>query len=140
MNEHERYIRDFKLLLDGMSYWGRAIASSPAAICRAAQPASPDPRHGLRARRRHPGAGTGDGRPIVAIDLDEEALAAVARSASAAGLSQVTTLCANMAALPAELAPADPHLGRGERLHHRGGQRLAKHGGRTLPALLPAWC
>ena len=23
MNEHERYIRDFKLLLDGMSYWGR---------------------------------------------------------------------------------------------------------------------
>ena len=22
MNEHERYIRDFKLLLDGMSYWG----------------------------------------------------------------------------------------------------------------------
>ena len=44
---------------------------------------------------------------IVAIDLDEEALAAVARSASAAGLNQVTTLCVNMADLPMELAPAD---------------------------------
>ena len=42
---------------------------------------------------------------IVAIDLDE-ALAAVARSASAAGWVR-SPLCANLADLPMELAPAD---------------------------------
>ncbi|MNH03094.1 hypothetical protein D3C79_623460 [compost metagenome] len=45
--------------------------------------------------------------PILAIDLDETALAALERSARAAGYEQVSTLCANMAALPLELAPVD---------------------------------
>ncbi len=75
---------------------------------------------------------------IVAIDLDEEALAAVARSASAAGLNQVTTLCANMAALPADLAPP---ISSGLKVPTPSGWPTpCKHGGRTLPALLPAWC
>ena len=108
MNEHGRYIRDFKLLLDGMSYWGpgdRVFTQQQFA----ALPIRP---------RRILDMGCGRGAStmalaqvtdatIVAIDLDEEALAAVARSASAAGLSQVTTLCANMAALPDDLATAD---------------------------------
>ena len=108
MNEHERYIRDFKLLLDGMSYWGPGDSLFTQQQF-AALPSQP---------RRILDMGCGRGAAtlalaqvtdatIVAIDLDEEALAAVARSASAAGLSQVTTLCANMAALPADLAPAD---------------------------------
>ncbi|MBL0596286.1 MerR family transcriptional regulator [Aeromonas jandaei] len=108
MNEHERYIKDFIQLLDGMSYWGpgdRAFTQQQFA----ALPIRP---------RRILDMGCGRGAStmalaqvtdatIVAIDLDEEALAAVARSASAAGLSQVTTLCANMAALPDDLATAD---------------------------------
>lgn len=107
MNEHERYIRDFKLLLDGMSYWGPGDSLFTQQQF-AALPSQP---------RRILDMGCGRGAAtmalaqvtdatIVAIDLDEEALA-VARSASAAGLSQVTTLCANMADLPADLAPAD---------------------------------
>ena len=108
MKEHERYIRDFKLLLDGMSYWGpgdRAFTQQQFA----ALPIRP---------RRILDMGCGRGAStlalapvtnavIVAIDLDEEALATLARSASAARLDQVTTLRANMAALPADLAPAD---------------------------------
>lgn len=108
MNEHDRYIRDFKQLLDGMSYWGpgdRAFTQQQFA----ALPIQP---------RRILDMGCGRGAStlalaqvtdaaIVAIDLDEEALAALARSASAAGFEQVTTLCANMAALPVELAAAD---------------------------------
>ncbi len=108
MNEHERYIRDFKLLLDGMSYWGPGDSLFTQQQF-AALPSQP---------RRIFDMGCGRGAAtlalaqvtdatMVAIDLDEEALAAVARSASAAGLGQVTTLCANMAALPADLAPAD---------------------------------
>ena len=108
MNEHERYIKDFIQLLDGMSYWGpgdRAFTQQQFA----ALPIRP---------RRILDMGCGRGAStlalaqvtnaaIVAIDLDEEALAALARSASAAGYDKVTTLRANMAALPADLAPAD---------------------------------
>lgn len=108
MNEHERYIRDFKLLLDDMSYWGPGDSLFTQQQF-AALPMAP---------RRILDMGCGRGAAtmalaqvtdaaIVAIDLDEEALAAVARSASAAGFEQVTTLCVNMAALPLELAPAD---------------------------------
>jgi len=108
MNEHERYIRDFKRLLDGMSHWGpgdRAFTQQQFA----ALPIRP---------RRILDMGCGRGAStlalaevtdaaILAIDLDEEALAALVRSARAAGYEQITTLCANMAALPADLAPAD---------------------------------
>lgn len=108
MKDHERYIRDFKQLLDGMSHWGpgdraftqrqfEALAMAPNRILDI-------------------GSGRGAATlalaqvcdaPILAIDLDETALAAVERSARAAGFHQVSTLCANMAALPAELAPVD---------------------------------
>lgn len=108
MNEHQSYIRDFKQLLYGMSHWGpgdRAFTQQQFA----ALPIQP---------RRILDMGCGRGAStlalaqvtnaaIVAIDLDEEALAALARSASAAGYDKVTTLRANMAALPADLAPAD---------------------------------
>ncbi|MFQ2191059.1 MerR family transcriptional regulator [Aeromonas jandaei] len=108
MNEHERYIKDFIQLLDGMSYWGpgdRVFTQQQFA----ALPIRP---------RRILDMGCGRGAStmalaqvtdaaIVAIDLEEEALAAVANSARAAGFEHVTTLCANMAALPDDLAPAD---------------------------------
>ena len=108
MNEHERYIKDFIQLLDGMSYWGpgdRAFTQQQFA----ALPIRP---------RRILDMGCGRGAStmalaqvtdaaIVAIDLEEEALAAVAHSARAAGFEHVSTLCANMAALPDDLAPAD---------------------------------
>lgn len=108
MNEHERYIRDFKLLLDGMSYWG------PGDSLFTQQQFAALP---IRSRRiLDMGCGRGASTmalaqvtdaAIVAIDLEEEALAAVANSARAAGFEHVTTLCANMAALPDDLAPAD---------------------------------
>ncbi len=108
MNEHERYIKDFIQLLDGMSYWGpgdRAFTQQQFA----ALPIRP---------RRILDMGCGRGAStmalaqvtdaaIVAIDLEEDALAAVAHSARAAGFEHVSTLCANMAALPDDLAPAD---------------------------------
>lgn len=108
MNEHERYIRDFKLLLDGMSYWGPGDSLFTQQQF-AALPIRP---------RRILDMGCGRGAStmalaqvtdaaIVAIDLEEEALAAVANSARAAGFEHVTTLCANMEALPDDLAPAD---------------------------------
>ena len=140
MNEHERYIRDFKLLLDGMSYWGPGDSLFTQQQF-AALPSQP---------RRILDMGCGRGAAtlalaqvtdatIVAIDLDEEALAAVARSASAAGFEQVTTLCANMAALPADLAPPISSGPRGAPTPS-GWPTPCRHGGRTLPALLPAWC
>ncbi len=80
MNEHQRYIRDFKLLLDGMSHWGpgdraftqqqfEALAMTPNRILDI-------------------GCGRGAATlalaqvcdaPILAIDLDETALAALDR-------------------------------------------------------------
>lgn len=108
MNEHERYIRDFKQLLEGMSHWGpgdRAFTQQQFA----ALDMVPN-------RILDIGCGRGASTlalaqvcdaPILAIDLDESALAAVERSAKAAGYAQVSTLCANMAALPADLAPVD---------------------------------
>ena len=108
MNEHERYIRDFKQLLDGMSYWGpgdRAFTQQQFAEL------------AIRPNRiLDIGCGRGAATlalaqvcdaPILAIDLDESALAALERSARAAGYEQVSTLCASMTALPAELAPVD---------------------------------
>lgn len=108
MNEHERYIKDFKQLLDGMSYWGPGDCAFTQQQF-AALPIRP---------RRILDLGCGRGAAtlalaqvteaaILAVDLDEEALAAVARSASSAGFEHVSTLCANMAALPDDLAPSD---------------------------------
>ena len=108
MNEHERYIRDFKRLLDGMSHWGpgdRAFTQQQFAEL------------AIRPNRiLDIGCGRGAATlalaqvcdaPILAIDLDETALVALERSARAAGYEQVSTLCASMANLPLELAPVD---------------------------------
>lgn len=106
MNEHQSYIRDFKQLLYGTS-WGRRTALSLNNSL---------PRCQFSRAGSDMGCGRGastlalaqvTNATIVAIDLDEEALAALARSASVAGYDKVTTLRANMAALPADLAPAD---------------------------------
>lgn len=108
MNEHERYIKDFIQLLDGMSYWwpGDRAFTQPQF---AALPIRP---------RQILDMGCGRGAStmaltqvtdaaIVAIDLEEEALAVVAHSARAAGFEHVSTRCGNMSALPVNLAPAD---------------------------------
>ena len=108
MNEHERYIRDFKRLLDGMSHWGPGDRAFTQQQFEALS----------MAPNRILDIGCGRGAatlalaqvcdaPILAIDLDESALAAVERSARAAGFGQVSTLCTSMSALPADLAPVD---------------------------------
>ena len=123
MNEHERYIRDFQ----AAAGWHELLGPGDSLFTQqqfAALPSQPRRIFDMGCGRRRPALAQVTDATMVAIDLDEEALAAVARSASAAGLSQVIP-CAPTWRRAGGPGPRRSHLAEGERLHHRGGQRLA---------------
>ena len=131
MNEHERYIRDFKLL-DGMSYWGRAISLHATAICRAAQPASPDLRHDCGRGAATLALALGDGRHHSGHDRRGRRWPPW-RPAPVAGYPRLQ----HGGAAGGPWSPPIPS-GPRERLHHRVANALDAWRP-YLPILMPAW-